>query len=78
MSDPERDYVISQIGQDARPTGRMRLATCQGQARFQQKWIGELGYLWLDVPMVEVPYLPPHVMKLKAPLWAVDANEVAP
>lgn len=75
MSDPEFDFIAAQIGPDARPTGRLRMAAFADSCRLQQKWVGCLGSVWMEVPFVEVPYLPPQMHRFSAKNWAVDATE---
>jgi hypothetical protein len=47
------------LGDDTRPTGKLRLLRDNSTARLQQEWAGSFGTEWFDIPAVEVPYLPP-------------------
>lgn len=51
--------AIAAVGEDARPSGHIRLAQSRedGRVRFQQRWDGHFGRIWLDVPWVKVDRL---------------------
>lgn len=57
-----KDMVFARhyIGEDAKPTGQMRMLGNDGMARLQCRWVGSLGELWVDVPTVEVDVMPLH------------------
>lgn len=57
---PDVHAAIDLVGYEARPTGRLRLLQTTQAARLQQEWRGEHGSVWLDVPVVHVPELPPR------------------
>lgn len=44
------------------PSGRLRFIQWEGAARLQQEWycVGGTGSDWFDVPIVEVPRMPPR------------------
>ena len=61
MTDDYSDTMaaVSAVGRDARPTGRLRMLQVRGVAgRIQQEWRGDLGVVWLDIPMISVERLP--------------------
>ncbi len=57
---PDVKAAIALVGYDARPTGRLQLLQSKRAARLQQEWRGKAGTVWLDVPIVAVPELPPR------------------
>lgn len=46
------------LGENARPTGRLRQLHTKTASRFQQEWAGEFGNGWFDIPNFEVEKLP--------------------
>jgi hypothetical protein len=64
---PDVKAAIAYVGFDARPTGRLRILQTKQSGRLQQEWRGEFGVAWLDVPIVEVPELPPRWLEAMPP-----------
>lgn len=48
------------FGPSVKPTGKLRLLTSPSTGRLQMEWAGEFGSGFFDVPIVEVPELPPR------------------
>ena len=55
---PTEDHrsAVKAVGTDAEPTGRIRFyspGTLQrATPRIQAEWLGSLGHIWIDVPLV--------------------------
>lgn len=63
ITDDKSDLAAATIcvGEDARPTGRLRMLKTQNSDRFQSEWRGCLGVVWVDVPMIGIDHLPPQI-----------------
>ena len=62
-----RDIAMKTVGYDAEPR-EVRLLACKmtGNGRMQQRWVGGLGSIWLDIPRVEVDEIHPALAPEKA------------